>query len=178
MKFGLWAKSASPGDTVGTSVFLFASDKKVWFKCECEEPVSRSLSSDVTPALTCKRCWVKATQTPDWGYREVFQKMRHKAGTRNIEFHLELDDLKRLISQDCHYCGVTGFNSVQYRSKSGVTESFKYNGLDRVDSAGHYTVDNVVPCCPICNRAKGSVSYEEFMAWISRLSLARSVVGV
>ena len=28
--------------------------------------------------------------------------------------------------------------------------------------------DNVVPCCRRCNFAKGTASYEEFVAWFER----------
>lgn len=56
----------------------------------------------------------------------------------------------KLLEQDCRYCG-------QSLAPVGT-------GLDRVDSHLGYTPDNVVPCCPDCNRAKGaSFSYEEML---------------
>ena len=46
----------------------------------------------------------------------------------------------------CHYCG-------------GV----KSMGLDRVDNARGYTMDNVVPVCTVCNLMKKDMPPEEFV---------------
>lgn len=45
---------------------------------------------------------------------------------------------------------------------------FVYSGLDRVDSKRGYTLNNVVPACIICNRAKTDLTREEWVAWIAR----------
>lgn len=42
--------------------------------------------------------------------------------------------------------------------------------IDRVDNEGHYTVDNVVPCCKHCNFAKRFMSLEDFVSWAERVS--------
>lgn len=44
-----------------------------------------------------------------------------------------------------------------------------YNGIDRVDSSLGYTVDNVVPCCKLCNQAKNNLSKQEFVDWVKRV---------
>lgn len=44
-----------------------------------------------------------------------------------------------------------------------------YSGLDRIDSNGEYTPDNVVPCCKVCNCAKNVLSVSEFAAWVRRI---------
>ena len=46
---------------------------------------------------------------------------------------------------------------------------FIYSGIDRKDNEIGYTLKNCVPCCIICNRAKNSLSFDEFLAWIGRL---------
>ena len=73
--------------------------------------------------------------------------IKNGAKKRGIPFHIEqgLYEVK-IWQQPCHYCG-------------GETE----NGADRKDSNGGYTVDNVVPCCWGCNRAKKDKSYESFL---------------
>jgi len=34
------------------------------------------------------------------------------------------------------------------------------------NDAKGYTIDNVVPCCTACNRAKWARTVEEFLGWI------------
>lgn len=44
-------------------------------------------------------------------------------------------------------------------------------GLDRVDSNGGYTPDNVVPCCSQCNYSKGRLSEGTFLSQCARVAL-------
>jgi len=56
-------------------------------------------------------------------------------------------------------------------ARRGIKNSeFWYNGLDRVDSSKHYTLDNVVPCCTVCNRAKSNLTVADFYDWIAQLT--------
>ncbi len=53
-----------------------------------------------------------------------------------------------ILQHQCDYCG-------EPLNESG-------HGLDRKNSLGGYTEDNVVPCCVICNRVKNRyLTYEE-----------------
>ena len=45
-----------------------------------------------------------------------------------------------------------------------------YSGLDRINNEVGYTRQNVVPCCIICNRAKNSMPFKDFIDWINRLT--------
>lgn len=83
------------------------------------------------------------------------------ARKRGYDWNLSVDEFTDLTSQDCHYCG--------YPPDYGKN-TFRYNGLDRLDNNKGYNLDNVVPCCWICNKAKGSLSYDEFRKWIFRVS--------
>lgn len=51
---------------------------------------------------------------------------------------------------------------------------FVYSGLDRVDPSQGYTIDNIVPACIICNRAKADMTIEGFYAWINRVFSERN----
>jgi hypothetical protein len=44
-----------------------------------------------------------------------------------------------------------------------------YNGLDKKRPNGEYVSDNVLACCWPCNRAKGLLTYEEFLAYVRRI---------
>jgi hypothetical protein len=60
----------------------------------------------------------------------------------NQEFSLTLEEYSLLVEQPCTYCG--------------FDENEKYIGLDRIDNKAGYTLENVVPSCSLCNRARGS----------------------
>lgn len=77
-----------------------------------------------------------------------YSKYRHNAIKRGYEFELlpsEFDSLTQ--NKKCHYCGI-------------VNEKI---GLDRVINSIGYTYNNVVPCCAICNKLKGSMSKTQFI---------------
>ena len=46
---------------------------------------------------------------------------------------------------------------------------YLYNGLDRVDNNKGYFEDNVVPCCGVCNKMKGTMKQEEFLNLIFQI---------
>ena len=66
--------------------------------------------------------------------------------------------------------GVMG-NVVDNSEAAKEHSAFVRNGLDRVDSNLGYTLDNVLPCCSICNYAKQDLRQDVFMQWIARAYL-------
>lgn len=76
------------------------------------------------------------------------------------------DQFIKLVAKPCGYCGAPPSNI--YRAGKRKAEIFKYSGLDKVDPAGHYTMDNVVPCCPMCNHAKRDHTQQDFIEWLVR----------
>lgn len=73
--------------------------------------------------------------------------------------HSKTFDLPRalfddLVTDSCFYCGAA---------------AAPVNGIDRVDNSRHYVPDNVVTACKICNRAKHTMTREEFEAWAIRI---------
>jgi hypothetical protein len=77
-----------------------------------------------------------------------FSNYARRADKKGFNFEIFEEDFDFLTSQPCKYC----------RYSLGAV------GIDRVDSEGHYTLDNVVPCCKPCNFAKGRNSKETFYA--------------
>lgn len=88
------------------------------------------------------------------------------AKSRGIEFSLTKEEFLSLVVQPCNYCGALPKNE----TKNATSGSFFYNGLDRVDSSMGYSTDNVVPCCIICNKAKSTLSLQEFLEWVSTIN--------
>lgn len=97
----------------------------------------------------------------------LYTNYKRGAKTRGYVFELTIDDVKRITSQDCYYCGS---KPMQFYKKEGAKEGYYYNGIDRQDNDIGYTQDNVVACCKFCNFAKQKFKLEEFEDWIKRLT--------
>jgi hypothetical protein len=89
---------------------------------------------------------------------------------------LSFEEFYDLSQKPCHYCGSKPNNSQNSPMSDKLASAFAkengtfvYNGLDRIDSTKHHTLDNVVPCCKWCNYAKRERTTEEFKAWAKRL---------
>jgi len=72
---------------------------------------------------------------------------------RKFAFTITLAQFEGFIKQKCNYCGLLNIR----------------NGLDRVDSSKGYTIDNVVPCCPLCNTMKLDKTREQFLEQCQRI---------
>lgn len=118
---------------------------------------------------------------PDVGPRYVMKRIKSDAKPVGREFSLTLEQVKKMIHEPCHYCGSVNQNRLTVKSKTPgkyLIKDFCYNGLDRVDNSVGYRIDNVVPCCAICNRAKNNLGKDEFLAWIERLMVYRNDLRV
>ena len=113
-------------------------------------------------------------------YKHVYKGRALKSG---IEFDITEEQFRKLGTAPCHYCG-TKPEDVKYRHKRGSierctvqtgqgTSQWIHNGLDRIDSDKGYTMDNVVTCCGICNHAKHTMSYEDFIRWLDMVASFR-----
>jgi hypothetical protein len=98
--------------------------------------------------------------------RGLFSTYRAKSKHRGLGWEIEPELFYQLTSQNCTYCGSKPSQVSKGRTHNG---HYLYNGLDRVDSSKGYFPDNVVPCCGICNFAKGRMSHGHFMDWIIRI---------
>lgn len=95
----------------------------------------------------------------------IAQYRKNCAQERGLECVLTDGEFDVLFAGDCFFCGVPPFRTIR-RGSTGTP--FTFNGIDRLDNIKGYTSDNVVSCCLQCNRAKGKLSVEEFLAWIKK----------
>ena len=82
-----------------------------------------------------------------------WQMYKNNADKRSISFDLTVADFSALWSQACSYCG-------------GDIETI---GLDRIDNAKGYTMDNVVSCCGRCNEMKMGESADEWLSHMKKI---------
>lgn len=97
---------------------------------------------------------------------QVCKDYRKSARLRGYSWDLTDDDFDRLVSQPCFYCGLA---PSMVRTHKNL-HPFVCGGIDRKDNSVGYTVGNTVSCCTTCNLAKKAMPYEEWTAWIARLT--------
>lgn len=91
---------------------------------------------------------------------------------KNVSSDINFEAFKKLVSSNCHYCDREPSNFARdlYRGKLISNEVVMYNGLDQIVPSAGYIHGNVVPCCFICNAAKGTLLKEEFLIQIKKWS--------
>jgi hypothetical protein len=101
-------------------------------------------------------------------FNRLFYAYKKSAKLRGIYFGITKDEFKNLSKRVCSYCG-EGPNQIRHRNLRNGNGDYAYNGLDRLDSGIGYVSNNIVPCCGSCNRAKGNLSYEDFVNRIVKI---------
>ena len=150
---------------------------KFYFLCNCGQEFTLSRDYDIydTSQLRCYTC--KRDVAPDAGERAVYKRVKSDATRAGREFTLPFEWFKHMIHAPCHYCGAEDRNSINVASKTPgrfLVKDFRYNGLDRLNNDLGYVIQNCVPCCFICNRAKNSMVYQDFIQWIDDMVQYRS----
>lgn len=79
-------------------------------------------------------------------YKNIYNSYKGNAKYKNRNFELTLDDIILLVNSNCYYCG---------------DENSK--GIDRIDNNIGYTIENVLPCCKMCNQMKHMFTKEIFL---------------
>ena len=80
---------------------------------------------------------------------------------------IDFEQFYNLSQKPCFYCG-TLFSNENF-TEGKIPGSFKYNGLDRIDSSKLHTQNNVVTCCKWCNLSKRERSVADFLNHIKMI---------
>lgn len=73
-----------------------------------------------------------------------FSNLKASAKRRTLEMRLTFEEYCKFVNNPCFYC----------QNLLGDTTKATGGGLDRWDNDKGYINDNVVPCCPICNKVR------------------------
>lgn len=84
------------------------------------------------------------------------------AKQRGLCWNLENDFVYKLFTSPCYYCNY-------YDGRTGI---------DRLDSSNGYILENVVPCCTVCNRMKLHHSHDDFINLICHLNYSMNLTNV
>jgi len=141
-------------------------------KCECgtEKTVDKSsLISGKTKSCGCLRRERGGRPKLNYGIanmRRVIEIYKRHAKKRGNEWNLTEEQFRALTQKDCYYCGGKPNNR---RNARGYNGEYIYNGIDRIDNTKGYTIDNVISCCKVCNRAKNNLTLQEFKDWVRKI---------
>lgn len=152
--------------------------QKVLWYCVCDcggaaTPTTGSLQSGNTQSCGCLH--KERQKLPNMKSRlangeaainVLYSQYRCTAKRRGYKFGLTKKQFKKLTSSNCYYCGIKPAQVV--KTKNDTTGRYTFNGIDRVDSAKGYIMNNCVSCCKICNVAKHNLSQKQFYGWIKR----------
>lgn len=154
--------------------------KVKWFcLCDCGnycEKLGTSLVCGITRSCGCYRKEVVSKKNKEFPIRKykdnqsaknrLYKTYKNGAIQRGYDFLLTKEELLDLTSRNCYYCG----DSPKQTSNSYTSlPDYIYNGIDRINNSLGYNLDNCVPCCKICNVAKGSRLFDDFVEWLERV---------
>jgi hypothetical protein len=139
-----------------------------WVQCSCgvEKQISTGTlkhSATVSCGHVGKNNRIIARKLPNNAAEKNYLYLSYKkrAEYTNRSFTLSKVEFLSLTEQNCFYCGTEPSNNRKSKSTTGIT--WKYNGLDRVDSNKGYELNNIVPCCWVCNRMKRDMKAQDFI---------------
>lgn len=147
-------------------------------QCECGNTLvikSASLYSGKSQSCGCR---IHHFPNHDPKLRSALSVYRSKYSDGNLTF-AQFCSLSKL---DCFYCGAKPDKinvhstpcRIERRARpnqfEGEKGAYVYNGLDRVDPYKKHDLNNVIPCCKHCNRAKLQMSIDDFHSWVQRIS--------
>ena len=163
-KFGRW--------TVIKRSFPNKGEQPVWLcKCDCGKEkivMGNSLRKGDSKSCGCLSNELKSARRKlDSGLanmRTVIRQYKANAKRRGVGWNLTEEQFKEITQKDCFYCGEKPNNL----TKQICNGEYIYNGIDRIDNTKGYVIDNIVPCCRRCNRAKDISTLQEYKNWIRK----------
>lgn len=139
-------------------------NSRVYLKCKCNRCgniTSTRIDYLNNNPKSCKYCVntlqkeiADAKYKPERNFNLKWNSLKSNAKSRNLEFNLIKKDVKELLKQNCYYCS-----------------SSEKISIDRLDSSKDYSINNVVPCCSVCNIMKNKYSLNIFFDRIEKIYL-------
>jgi hypothetical protein len=83
----------------------------------------------------------------------IYSLYKYNAKKRNISFKISIEEFQTFWQKPCRYCG----------------DQLDTVGIDRADNNIGYELDNLRPCCTVCNRMKSNYSEQEFLDKILKI---------
>jgi 5-methylcytosine-specific restriction endonuclease McrA len=156
-RFGRWTVIEQP--------FLQKTARMIC-RCDCGKTANKfrwDLLRGYSKSCGCLRKEVLSLPPDQRAISRLIKRYRYNARNVGLEFNLTRDQVLKITSSNCAYCGSY---PITHRNETG---SYRWNGMDRIDRRKGYNADNVQPCCWPCNFAKGKSTQDEFLSLIKRI---------
>lgn len=160
---------------------LVGKNKTHIVKCQCGKEKRFWKYSAITKQKTCG-CGTDSAGLTKEKRRMLKSRLnsyRRGAYKRGLDWSISYEDFAKITLENCAYCNKApqrlnyfeNAPSLQKDSPNSDWEKYSiyFNGLDRIDSDEGYSLDNVVPCCKYCNRAKSDMSFDDFKLHIEEI---------
>lgn len=98
--------------------------------------------------------------------RKKLTGTRGGAGIRSIAYALDPDDVIGLYIVQGGRCAISGVQM----TFNAFSDEPTHASVDRINSDGHYTLDNVQLVCRIVNIMKSDLQQHEFVKWCKRIT--------
>ena len=99
-------------------------------------------------------------------FNRMFRSYKYHAKKRGYDFLLNKEEFKNITKKNCYFCGEEPREVRNDKNSNGL---YVGNGIDRLDNTLGYSVENCVPCCGECNRAKLGRTENEYIDHIKRV---------
>lgn len=166
------------GKLLVTSYIGRDEEKRHLWKLDCDCGGMKILpTSSLGKSKSCG-C-LRSKKRKNWFVREkdrekaLLRREYLKLITRNGKYKeriMSYSDYKTIVKKRCVYCGRTHSRTL---IDNLTNKQVKINGIDRIDSNKGYNLENSEPCCMTCNRAKNTMTKEEFLRWVSKVVINR-----
>jgi hypothetical protein len=149
--------------------------KTIWnCRCDCGKTktiAAQNLRNGDSRSCGCLRKEMNALPLGHAAFNALFSKYKRGSQNRALEWNLNKEDFRKLTTSNCYWCNTGPTKVFSSRRANG---SYVYNGLDRLYNDVGYSTKNCVACCEKCNRAKLTMTPEEFSEWIARFETSVS----
>ncbi len=143
------------------------------FKCDCGKEIKIRLRSVLSGNTTSCGCYNRDqvalfTKMP-FGIassNQVLRIYKIHAKERSLSFDISKEYFMALTKKNCHYCNLPPSTKCHPKGSNGA---YIYNGIDRIDNAKGYTMENCVTCCEKCNAMKEDHSLPDFLKHIKKI---------
>lgn len=139
----------------------------VFWRCKCDcgkEKITKTknLRAHIGKSWSVKSCGClrgrKRLSEKERLIRHKFREYIKSAKDRGYSFEINDEQFRYMIFDNCYYCG-----KKPVPTKVSPTP---INGIDRINNEEGYVLNNIVSCCNLCNRMKGTYTKELFFEQI------------
>ena len=100
---------------------------------------------------SCKTCVQKSRRSA----KGAWERYKSRAKEKGWAFELSEADFEECALSTCAYCG----------------DGMERAAFDRTDSSRGYVLDNVVPCCSMCNYMKNKFPEDDFFTKVFKIAM-------